>query len=272
VSRYEIRDRDGQGNLDGSAPSRPFMAMADGLSLVDVLRVAVRLGRTVDVWADDRYVVSYCGGCPSWWLPGTTGAHMHQMSSLGWCNDCLDELEVYVHHLSLADEIAVLTETALTDKVLRRQVEADGQTAAEYAVEVAGQAVAKDGYDCLAVFIRPGGTFLGPQGLMRQFEVRMKDARTVLRVAVPYDPRPEQYMSCSRDLYAARDLAEQLAYDRPGRAPAGRCHDCRGTKGHARDCSVTREREFLAKYPHLAAGLIDNHPHPERLALASDEE
>jgi hypothetical protein len=246
MSVYEIRERaDG----DGSGLSLPFIVPAATLSLVDVLRLAVKLSTTVDIMVAGRYIVSYCGAEPYWWLPGTHGGGMHQMSSLGWCHTCRDENETYVHHLDLADEIAVLTETAITDHVLRRQVEADGQTPAEYAEAVAGKAIAKDGDAELAIFVQRGGTFLTGHGLMRQYAVHMRDRRTVYRVAVPYDNRPEQYLSGPRDLYAARDLAEKLAHERPGRPR--RCYDCRGLTGHAHDCSVTREREFLEKYPHL---------------------
>ena len=95
----------------------------------------------------------------------------------------------------------------------------------------------------------PGGAYLGPAGLMRQYTVHMKDARTVERVAVPYDNRPEPYIGHARDFWAARDLAEQQAHDRPGRPR--RCYDCHGTLGHAADCSWTRTRAMLLKYPEL---------------------
>jgi hypothetical protein len=242
---WEIRERD---DGDGSGPSGPFIVPASRLSLVQVLLVAVKLGRTVDIMDGDRYIVSYCGAEPYWWKPGETGAEMHQVSSLGWCNTCLDEYGFYAHHLGVYDEIAVLTETAITDRVLRRQVEADGQTAEQYAGSVAGKRIPKWDDGLRAVLITRGGTFLGPQGLMRQFTVMMRD-RSKHLVAVPYDNRSQEYMSGSRDLYAARDLAERLAYDRiRDRKP---CYDCRGTRGHAHDCHVTRDAEFEAKYGEL---------------------
>lgn len=245
---YEIRDRSGLDNLDGSGPSRAYMYLAE-MTLVDALCVAQGLGRTVDVMDGPDYVITYSGACPVWWLPGTTGADSHDLSSLGWCHTCLDERGLYIHHLPLDYELAVLTETATTDRVLRRQIEADGQTARQYAEATAGQAIAKDGYDTLAVRVVAGGAFWGPAGLMRQYTVHMKDARTVVRVAVPYDNRPAQYTGGARGFWAARDLAEQQAHDRPGRPR--RCYDCHGTKGHASDCSWTRTREQLLEYPEL---------------------
>ena len=244
---WEIRDRD-YGGGDGSEESEAWLTPASRLSLVQVLLIAVKLRTTVDIMDGDRYIVSYCGAEPYWWQPGTHGGEMHQVSSLGWCNTCLDEHGFYVHHLGVYDEIAVLTETAITDRVLRRQVEADGETAARYAERVAGRRIPKWDDGLRAVLITKGGTFLGPQGLMRQFTVTMRD-NSKHRVAVPYDNRPEDYLSGSRDLYAARDLAERLAYDRiRDRKP---CSDCRGTRGHAKDCYVTKDAEFEAKYGEL---------------------
>lgn len=247
---WEIRDRSGLGNLDGSGPSAPYLVPDETLTLVAVLRLAQGLGRTVDVLRGGTYVISYCGACPVWWPPGEHGGGSHDLSSLGWCHTCLDDGRGYVHHLPLADEIAVLTEAAITDRVLARQVEADGQTPAEWAESVVGKAVAKDGYDCLAARVVTGGTYLSPAGLMRQYTVHMRDERSVYRVAVPYDNRPEKYIGGARDFRAATDLAERLACDRPGRPR--RCYDCRGLTGHARDCSWTRTRALLLKHPQMA--------------------
>lgn len=142
----EIRERGSTD--DGSRPSLPFLQVARDMPLPDVLNLASKLGRTVDVFRDGHYVVTYCGASPYWWPPGLDGGGMHQISSRGWCHDCFknsggsyerdyeewgDPDAKYVHHLPRNYEVAVLTCEATHDRVLRERVEAEGLTAEEYA-------------------------------------------------------------------------------------------------------------------------------------------
>lgn len=131
----ELRDRD---KGDGSGESLPFLLVMREMPLPDILNLASQLHRTIDVVADGVYLVTYCGGSPYWWLPGTHGGGMHQIGSRGWCHDCRREGLGFVHHLPRDVEVAVLTCEATYDRVLRQQCESDGQTPAEYAQEVAG--------------------------------------------------------------------------------------------------------------------------------------
>jgi hypothetical protein len=131
---YHLCERD---SLDGSGTALPFLRVEREMPLPEVLHVASMLGRSIDVMADDTYVVSYCGASPYWWLPGTHGGGMHQISSRGWCHDC----DGYVHHLAREIEVAVLTCEARYDHVFRQRLEKRGQTPEEYAEEMAGNAV-----------------------------------------------------------------------------------------------------------------------------------
>jgi hypothetical protein len=166
---------------------------------------------------------------------------MHQIGSHGWCHDC-HKGEYgepgYVHHLAYETELAVLTLEASDDRVLRRQCEADGLTPEQYAAGIAGRAVPLHGDESFVIAVHELG--VNADGLA-EFAVDMWDF-TTWKVAVEVaDGAPR----------AAGKLAEHLAYS----ALPKRCHDCKGTRGHAKDCSVTREREFLEKYPHLRTGL-----------------
>jgi hypothetical protein len=227
----ELRER---ADLDGSGRSLPFLVPAARLSLAEVLHIAEECGRTVDVCASGRYLVTYCGASPYWWLPGTHGGGMHQVGSHGWCHDCHKAGDGYVHHLDYDVELAVLANEARHDQVLREQCEADGLTPEQYAAEVAGRAVPLAGDCSFAIAVHELG--VNADGLA-EFAVDMWDM-TTLKVAVPAaDGAPE----------AAQRLAEELAC---ARVPK-RCVHCKGRRGHSRRCPVTRERQLLEKYPHL---------------------
>jgi hypothetical protein len=228
---YELREREG---LDGSEPSLPFLVPDDRLGLAGVLHIAGRAERTVDVFENGRYVVTYCGGSPYWWLPGTDGREMHQVGSHGWCHDCHKARAGYLHHLAYDDEVAVLTSEARDDRVLREQCEADALSPEQYAAEVAGRAVPLDGDRSFVIGVHELGVNIAGQA---EFAVDMWDM-TTRKVAVDVaEGAPD----------AARRLAEELA---AAQAPE-RCVHCHGTRGHSRTCMVTREAELLAKYPHL---------------------
>jgi hypothetical protein len=234
----EIRERAGDYPGDGPWPSLPYIVPAARLGLVAVLRLASKLGRTVDVMDGEDYLVTYCGGTPEWWLPGTAGGDAHRLSSLGWCHECLDEGRGYTHHLNYAIEVAVLSVEAADDSVLREMCEADGLSPLEYAMEVAGRAVPKDWDRSRAVEVHSLGSDMAAG--TATFAVDMKDM-TTWRVTVP--------MTAGAPA-AAIELAEQLAHD----AQPKRCYDCKGLTGHSKRCSVTRDREFAEKYPELCAG------------------
>ncbi|GAA2861361.1 hypothetical protein [Nonomuraea rubra] len=140
-ANYQLRERTG---LGGDGGALPFLRVEREMSLPDVLHVASMLGRSIDVMADDVYVVSYCGASPYWWLPGTHGGGMHQISSRGWCWDCLKRENAYVHHLPRDVEVAVLTCEATHDPVFRKRLAEAGQTAEEYAQMTAGNALPMD--------------------------------------------------------------------------------------------------------------------------------
>lgn len=231
----EIRERGTAGDPDGSGPSLAFLIPASRLSLAEVLHISETAGRTVDVCDSGRYLVSYCGASPYWWIPGTHGGGMHQVSSHGWCHDCHKAGDGYVHHLGYDTELAVLANEARHDRVLAGQCEADQMTPEQYALEVAGRAVPLDGDCSFAIAVHELG--VNADGLA-EFAVDMWDM-TTWKVAVPVSAGAPD---------AAVRLAEELAYA----AAPKRCVHCKGRRGHSRSCPVTREREFLRKYPHLA--------------------
>lgn len=142
MSDYRLCER---GGLDGSGGSLPFLRTEREMPLPDVLHLAdvlsANLCRSIDVLDGNAYVVTYCGGSPYWWLPGTHGGGMHQISSRGWCWDCLREEGTYVHHLPRAIEVDVLTCEATHDPVFRKRLTEAGQTAEEYAQATAGNAL-----------------------------------------------------------------------------------------------------------------------------------
>jgi hypothetical protein len=224
---YEIRERE---RGDGSEPSLPFLVPDARLSLAEVLHLAEKCGQTVDVTDGGRYLVTYCGASPYWWLPGEHGGGMHQVGSHGWCHDCHKAGEGYVHHLAYEDEMAVLANEARHDRVLREQCEADGQTPEQYAAEVAGRAVPLDGDCSFAVDVHELGADLNAG--LAWFAIDMWDM-TTWKVAVPIaDGAPE----------AAERLAEKTAYD----AQPKRCHDCRGRRGHSKRCGAAEHERFMA--------------------------
>lgn len=212
--------------------SVPYVRLLQDLELPDVMHLASELGTTIDVMRDGEYLVTYCGSSPYWW---PLGESMHQISSHGWCHDCHKDEGSYVHHLDIGTEIAVLTCEARWDRVLRRQCEADGLTPEQYAEQIAGRAVPLEGDWSFSIDVVALGSDL--EAGTADFGVTMW-AGTCVRVTVPLAEGAEQ---------AAVVEAEQLAHSLQPK----RCYDCHGTRGHARNCSVTREAEFLAKYPHL---------------------
>jgi hypothetical protein len=228
---YELREREG---LDGSEPSPPFLVPDDRLDLPGVLHIAGRAGRTVDVYESGRYMVTYCGASPYWWLPRTAGGEMHQIGSHGWCHNCHKAGAGYVHHLAYDDEVAALTTEARDDPVLREQCEADGLTPGQYAAEVAGRAVPLDGDRSFVIGVHELGVNIDGQA---EFAIDMWDM-TTWKIAVEVaEGAPD----------TAQRLAEELAV---AQSPK-RCVHCHGTRGHSRTCMVTREAELLAQYPHL---------------------
>lgn len=175
----EIRERDDD---DGSGPSLPFMRVERELPLPEALNLASRLGETVDVMDDSRYLVSYCGASPYWWPPGEHGGGMHQIGSHGWCHTCHGDDLGYVHHLDYETELAVLECEATHDRVLREQCEADSLTPAQYAAGIAGRAVPHRGDGSFARGIRDLGSDLAAG--TATFAVEMWDM-TTWRVTVP---------------------------------------------------------------------------------------
>lgn len=227
---YELRER---GESDGSEPSKLYLYQAGGsATLADVLRLAERCGETVDVHWAGVYLLSYCGGGPYWWPPSTAGDGMHQIGSHGWCHDCHKDGKGYVHHLDYGVELAMLTAEAREDRVLRRQCEADGLTPEQYAAGIAGRAVPLHGDSSFAVAVHTIGS--RDEVWMADFAVDMWDM-TTWRVSVPIVPGAPD---------AAVKLAEETAYA----AQPKRCYDCKGTRGHAKDCSETRWANLIAKY------------------------
>jgi hypothetical protein len=135
---YRLCERGGLGGGEGSLP---FLHLEQEMALPEVLNLASvlsgNLGGGIDVMDGDTYLVSYCGGSPYWWLPGTHG----EISSRGWCHDCCKEGDDFVHHLAREVEVGVLTREALHDPVFRKRLAERGQTAEEYAQMVAGNAL-----------------------------------------------------------------------------------------------------------------------------------
>jgi len=232
MTRYELRKRDRK-----PGQPEPFWSylIREGASLADVLGLASQSRETMDVLGDDgAYLVTYCGESP-YWYPGDDGA-MHQIGSHGWCHDCHKEGLGYVHHLAYEVEFAVLALEAAADQVLAGMCEADGMTPEQYAASVAGRAVPLRGDESFATDVRELG--VNADGLA-EFAVDMW-SMTTWKVAV------EVAEGAPR---AARELAEKLAYATLPR----HCYDCKGTRGHSKQCGVTREREFCEKYPEIAA-------------------
>jgi hypothetical protein len=251
MSAYEIRKRDG---LDGSEPSGLLAVIPGGHGLNATLAVASRAGETVDVLEGDRYLVTYCGASPCWWLPGTHGGSMHQIGSHGTCHDCHKARLGYVHHLDYETELAVLAVEATADRVLSEQCEADGLTPGEYAESVAGLAVPADGDRSFAIGMHELG--VNADGLA-EFAVDMWDM-TTWKVAVPVAEGAPR---------TARKLAEHLAYE----ATSRRCHHCNGLTGHSKRCYVTWRAEFDAEYPHLLAG-SDPVPIDQNISTSTEQE
>lgn len=89
---YQLRDRTG---LGGDGPARVMATMApaeDPAAWVQACKLAEQ--NSWDVYqqfpaGDSAYIVSYCGGGPYWWKPGTAGGGMHQIGSAGFCWECL---------------------------------------------------------------------------------------------------------------------------------------------------------------------------------------
>lgn len=142
MTGYQLRKR---GGLDGEGDSLPFLRTEPDMALPEALHVTSAMSgilcTSIDVMDGDRYLVTYCGGGPCWWLPGTHGGGMHQISSGGWCHDCFREGAGHVHHLTRDIEVAVLTSEALDDPVLRQRLKKRGRTAEQYAEETAGNAL-----------------------------------------------------------------------------------------------------------------------------------
>lgn len=133
---FEIRLR---GGGHGIEPSEPYLTLPD---LHEALTIASILSgarcQTLDVLDSGRYVVTYCGASPHWWLPGTLGGGMHQISSHGWCHDCrngeyVPRVAENVFHLSEADQVAVFTVEGERDRVLRKRLYDQHITAGEHA-------------------------------------------------------------------------------------------------------------------------------------------
>lgn len=230
MTTYELRTRDGLGS-EPSLPS-PYQ-VREGATLAEALRLASMPGTDwTDVHADGEYLVT--SGW-YWWPPGEHGGGMHQIGSHGWCLDCQRHGLGYVHHLAYETELAVLTLEASQDGRLREQCEADGLTPGQYAVEVAGRAVAADGDMSFVTDVRELG--VNADGLA-EFAVDMWDM-TTWKVAVEVaDGAPQ----------AAEKLAEELAYA----ATPKRCWECHGRTGHSKRCHVTQNAEFEARYGTLS--------------------
>jgi hypothetical protein len=209
----EIRER-----RDDQDEALPFLTPAARLTLPQVLHVAETCGRTVDVTAGGRYLVSYCGASPYWW-PDNDGG-MHQVGSHGWCHDCHKEGLGYVHHLDYQVELAVLENEARHDRVLAERCEADGLTPARYAAETAGRAVPLRGDSSFATAVRELGVNADGEAV---FGVAMWDMRC-WKVAVPLAPGAPE---------AAARLAEKLAYEQEP-------DQCVHLQGHARPLRPVR--------------------------------
>jgi hypothetical protein len=133
MTSYQLRKR-GEANL--------FLGVGPDVTLSETLHVARTMSgelcTSIDVLDSERYLVTYCGGSPYWWLPGTHGGGMHQISSRGWCHDCRNRDEVpeeHVHHLARDVEVAVLTCEGTHDPVFRERLKKAGLTAKEHAEE-----------------------------------------------------------------------------------------------------------------------------------------
>jgi hypothetical protein len=233
VTAYCLRERDADTEQD-----LPFL-VAEDASLAEALELARLLRRTVSVYRNGEYLVSYCGGSPYWWAPGEL---MHQVSRHGWCHDCHSDRLGYVHHLAEEIELEVLAAEAREDQVLRRECEANGLSPEQYAQSVAGRAVPLDGDHSFVIGVRELGPDADPLtrgGLVTWFAVDMWDMTTRKIRVDPLD-RIEGTMA----EHAAR-RAEEIAYA----AQPERCYDCKGRDGrHASDCAETRVREFTEKY------------------------
>jgi hypothetical protein len=225
---FELRERD---HGDGSE-SLPFLVLADRLTLADALSIGEHVSRTVDVLADGVYLVSFCGASPQWWLPGCHGGEMHQVGSHGWCHDCHKNGFGYVHHLAYPVELGVLANEARHDKYLYEMCEADGLTPDEYALEIAGRAVALDGDRSFVVDIQSICTDL--EAGTADFAVEMWDM-TTWRVTVPIGE-------------AAPQAAARLAEERAHAATPGGCRDCKGRRGHSRRCLTRKLAELKDTY------------------------
>lgn len=141
MADYQLRKRLGLADDEGSAP---FVHPAKELTLPYVLKMAsvlTKLGERIDVLDGETYLVSYIGASPYWWLPGTHGGDLHQISSRGWCFSCDREGKEYVHHLPRAVEVAVLTAEGEQDHVFRERLDKVGLTAEQYAERTAGNKV-----------------------------------------------------------------------------------------------------------------------------------
>lgn len=250
----ELRDRD---LLDGKGPLL-FAAPAPGTPLAEAMRLAETAGRTLDVYQDGRYLVTWSGASPYWWPPSAGGGDyesMHQIGSHGWCHDCHKNDRGYVHHLDYETELAVLTSIARHDRVLRGQCEADGLTPEQYADEIAGRAVPLDGDMSFVTAVHELG--VNADGLA-EFAVDMWDL-TTWKIAVPVAPGAPD---------TAAELAEELAFARTPK----RCVHCHGAKGHSRNCMVAQDREFLKQHPELKTQNPEAWAALTRLARLEQEE
>jgi len=228
---YQIRKS--QRGYDPEPPGLLTYTLSSAATLADVLGLASHAHETVDVMDGDRYLVTYCGESPYW---VEADGPMHQIGSHGWCHDCHKDGLGYMHHLNYETELAALTVEARDDRTLARMCEADGLTPEQYAVSVAGRAVALEGDCSFAIDVAHLATDVDAS--TATFAVTMWD-QTCWRVTVPIGEGTEN---------AAIELAEQTAH----RAQPKRCYDCKGHTGHARDCGWARTRELLRKYPQVA--------------------
>jgi hypothetical protein len=226
VTTYELRARSLD---DADGYPRLWFQPEPGEGLARCLQLADSAASWVDVLADGRYLVT--SGWYWWPRDGKGDDGMHQIGSHGWCHDCHGDGLGYVHHLDYDVELAVLAHEARTDRVLRRQCEADGLTPEAYAAGVAGRAVPLHGDHSFVIDVHELG--VSAAGLA-EFAVDMWDM-TTWKVAVGLAPGAP---------LAAEKLAERLAWE----AGPKRCYDCKGHRGHARDCSVVRTAELVAKY------------------------
>lgn len=198
-------------------------------TLDQALELARLSKRSVHVYRDGEYLVSYCGGGPYFW---PAEGDMHQIGGHGWCHDCHSAGLGYVHHLADDTELAVLAAEGREDPVLRKRLRGDGLTAEQWALSIAGRAVPNEGDESFATDVHELGP--GADGLA-WFAIDMWNM-TTWRIGVPIAPgAPEQ----------AERQAEQAAY---GLFGVKRCIDCGGSNGrHAEDCKGVELEHYWAE-------------------------